>query len=338
MPHYEPVESPDHTTIFPYHELTPPTIRDVYRARRVVSQHLPETPLVRSSWLSETLDAEVYLKREDTLPTGAFKVRGGINLVSKLDPAFHDPGLIGASTGNHGQSVAFAGNTFDVPVTICVPADANPEKVVAMERFGAEVIHHGEDFDEAREHAEQLAAEEGFRYVHSANEPALIAGVGTAGLEVIDAQPDVDTMYCPIGGGSSAAGYCLTVGEVLDATIVGVQSAAAPAMYRAWDERTLDPHDMMETFAEGVASRVPFALTMEMLWDRLDDFLLVEDDAIWETMEAIIQEERIVAEGAGATAIAGALAQDDVAGETVVIQISGRNISMQKLQHLLATD
>jgi threonine dehydratase len=184
-PTYEPVESPDETTIFPYHNLAPPTTADIYRARQIVSQHLPRTPLVRSDTLSAEFDADVYLKREDTLPTGAFKVRGGMTLVSRLDPEFHDPGLIAASTGNHGQSIAYAGRTFDVPVTIVVPEEANPSKVTAMERLGAEVLFHGARFDEAREHAESLAAEEGCRYVHSANEPTLVAGVGTAGLEII---------------------------------------------------------------------------------------------------------------------------------------------------------
>nr|WP_269319674.1 pyridoxal-phosphate dependent enzyme [Halobellus rufus] len=157
--------------------------------------------------LSAELDADIYIKREDTLPTGAFKVRGGVTLVSQLDERFRDPGLIAASTGNHGQSIAYAGREFDVPVTIVVPEEANPSKVTAMERLGATVVFHGSDFDTAREHAEELAAEEGYRYVHSANEPALVAGVGTAGLEVVEDLPDIDYLVCPIGGGSSAAGY-----------------------------------------------------------------------------------------------------------------------------------
>lgn len=337
MPHqYNPVESPDETTLFPYHDLIPPTTADIYRARQVVSQHLPRTPLVRSETLSTEFDANVYLKREDTLPTGAFKVRGGVNLVSQLNAEFRDPGLIAASTGNHGQSIASAGRTFDVPVTIVVPEEANPSKVTAMERLGADVLFHGSDFDDAREHAETLAAEEGHRYVHSANEPALIAGVGTAGLEIVEDLPEIDYLSCPVGGGSSAAGYCLTVGTLTDATVIGAQSEAAPAMYRAWSEDHLNPHDQMETFAEGVATRVPFALTMELLRDRLDDFRLVSEAAIKRGVHDLFREESIVAEGASATSLA-AMRQlrDEFQGQTVVFPISGRNISPETFREIL---
>ena len=156
----------------------PPTTADEFRARKVVSQYLPETPLVRSEHLSAALDADVYLKREDTLPTGAFKVRGGVTLVDSLDDEFRDRGLVTASSGNHGLSIAWAGREFGVPVTIGVPEDANAGKVAAMERLGADVVPHGPDYDAAREHVEELAVETGKRYVHSGNEPKLLAGVG----------------------------------------------------------------------------------------------------------------------------------------------------------------
>ncbi|WP_049903843.1 threonine ammonia-lyase [Halococcus agarilyticus] len=335
-PTYEPVGSPDETTIFPYHDLTPPTTADIYRARQIVSQHLPRTPLVRSDELSAEFDADIYLKREDTLPTGAFKVRGGMTLVSQLDSEFHDPGLVAASTGNHGQSIAYAGRTFDVPVTIVVPEGANPSKVTAMERLGAEVLFHGVNFDDAREHAESLAAEEGYRYVHSANEPALVAGVGTAGLEIVEGLPEIDYLFCPIGGGSSAAGYCLTVGAIADATVVGAQSEAAPAMYRAWSEGHLESDDRMETFAEGVATRVPFVLTMDVLRDHLDDFRLVSEETIKRGVEDLFTDERIIAEGASMTSLAAMRQRrDELQGRTVVLPISGRNISPEVLVQIL---
>jgi len=330
---YDPVDSPDETTIFSYHDLAPPDVADVYRARTVVSRHLPRTPLVRSEPLSATLEADVFLKREDTLPTGAFKVRGGLTLADGLAESFRDPGLIAASTGNHGQSVAYAGREYDVPVTICVPADANPRKTDAIEALGAEVVRRGETFDDAREHAEALAAEAGYRYVHSGNEPALVAGVATAGLEVVEDLPEVDLVLTPVGGGSSAAGYCLTVGDLADAAVVGVQSEAAPAMYRAWREDTLAAHDRMETFAEGLATSVPFALTTRVLRDRLDDFHLVSDDDLRAAMRWLLREDGVVAEGASAAPVAAALAAgDELAGRTVVIPISGRNLSLSKLR------
>jgi threonine dehydratase len=324
---YEPVESPDETTIFPYHDLTPPTMADVYAARRVLAQRLPKTPLVRSDALSAELDADVYLKREDTLPTGAFKVRGGLTLAAGLDEEFRDSGLIAASTGNHGQSVAYAGDQFDVPVHIAVPEDANPSKVAAMERFGATVHRRGDSFDEAREWAERQAAAEGYRYVHSANESELIAGVATAGLEIVEELPEVEYLFCPVGGGSSASALSMTVGELAGADVVGVQSSAAPGMYRAWAEDTLEPCDKMETFAEGIATSVPFALTTRMLREHLADFLLVDDEALRDALVSMFEQERVVMEGACAASLAGARAMtDEIAGSTVVLQVSGRNV------------
>lgn len=334
--HYQPVESPDATTLFSYHDLTPPSITDVYRARSIVNDRLYRTPLVRSDWLSAEFDADVYLKREDTLPTGAFKVRGGLNLVAGLPDEFRSRGLISASTGNHGQSLSYAGRAFDVPVIIGVPENANPGKVTAIQRLGAEVIKHGTDYDEAREHVESLAREEGYRYVHSANEPALIAGVGTAGLEVVEKLPDVDFVFCPVGGGSGASGYCLTAGQLADASVIGVQSEAAPAVYRAWSEGHLEPYDRMETFAEGVATRVPFALTMDILRDELDDMMLVSDDDLRDTIGALLAEEHVLAEAAGVAGIAGMFhRRDEIAGKTVVTPISGRNIAIDVLKTVL---
>lgn len=333
---YDPIESPDATTMFPYHDLTVPGLQEIYAARNRISPHLPQTPLVRAEALSDELDAEVYFKREDTLPTGAFKVRGGINLVADLPEEFHDPGLIAASTGNHGQSVSYAGRTFEVPVTIVVPEDANPGKVASMERLDATVLKHGETFDDAREHAEVLAAEEGYRYVHSANEPKLVAGIATAGLEVVEELPDVDVVLNPIGGGSGTSAYCLSVGELTDADIYGVQSEAAPGMYEAWAAEHLEPSDRMETFAEGLATSVPFALTQDILRDRLADFLLVSDGALRRAVRDLLADEHILAEGAGVAGIAGARKLgSELAGKTVVIPITGRNLALANLRSII---
>lgn len=331
-----PVESPDATTLFPYHDLTAPTLDDVRAARDVVSKHLPRTPLVEAPALSGRLGAEVLLKREDVLPTGAFKVRGGVHLASRLEDRFRDAGMVAASTGNHGQSVAFAGRAFDVPVTIVVPEDANPGKVAAIERYGADVIHRGTDFDMAREHAEKRAAEEEMRYVHSGNEPDLIAGVATAGLEVAEDRPDVDVVVCPVGGGSGASGYGLTVGAVLGAEVVGVQSEAAPAVHHAWSEGHLDPHGEMETFAEGLATRVPFALPVGILRERLDDFVLVTEGAIRDAVRTMLDDEHLLVEGAAAAALAGATElKDRLDGRTVVLPVTGRNLAPDKLAGIL---
>ncbi|WP_266083277.1 threonine ammonia-lyase [Haladaptatus caseinilyticus] len=332
MTEYDPIDSPDATTIFPYHDLTAPTPADVYKARNIVRRYLPRTPLVRSETLSNVTDADVYLKREDTLPTGAFKVRGGVTIGHRLEDEFRDAGLIAASTGNHGQSVAYAGREFDVPVTVVVPENPNPEKVAAMETFGATVVEHGADYDDAREWAEERAAEEGYRYVHSANEPDLIAGVGTAGLEILEDLPEVDTVVCPVGGGSSAAGYCLSVGALGNAKVIGVQSEGADATYRAFNEGHLDPREQVTTMAEGIASRVPFALTTEIMRERLADMRLVSEETIQKTIRTMFANERLIVEGASSAAL-GAVQEMNVSGSTVVVPVSGRNLSTTKLHY-----
>jgi threonine dehydratase len=180
-----------------------PTLRDVLEARRRVSEHLRPTPLYGYAGLNELLGAEVFVKHENHQPVGAFKVRGGINLISQLGPKERQSGVITASTGNHGQSIAYAARLFRVRATICVPEHANPVKVASIRGLGAELVFHGRDFDEAREHAEELAREHGYRYVHSGNEPLLIAGVGTETLEILEEQPQIEVILVPIGGGSA---------------------------------------------------------------------------------------------------------------------------------------
>jgi threonine dehydratase len=234
-----------------------PTLADVHAARRRIAPYLQPTPLYPNGALSELVGTEIFVKHENHLPIGAFKVRGGVNLVSQLSEDERRAGVVTASTGNHGQSIAFAAGRFGVRAIVCVPEEANPVKLAAMERLGAELIVHGRDFDEAREHCEALARERGYRYIHSGNEPHLIAGVGTATLELLETQPDVDVVIVPVGGGSGAAGACIA-GKALrpELEVIGVQSSAAPAAYRSWRARQL-LEDRMETRAEGLATASP---------------------------------------------------------------------------------
>jgi threonine dehydratase len=191
-----------------------PTLADVLEARRRISPHLRPTPLFGYASLDELLGAEVFVKHENHQPVGAFKVRGGVNLVSQLSADEREQGVIAASTGNHGQSIAYAARLFGVAATICVPEGANPVKVASMRGLGAELVVHGLDFDDAREHCERLAGEDGHRYVHSGNEPLLIAGVATETLEILEDQPEIEVIVVPIGGGSGAAGACIVTKAV----------------------------------------------------------------------------------------------------------------------------
>jgi threonine dehydratase len=316
-----------------------PDLADVLAARRRIEPHLPRTAFRRYPGLADLVGADVWVKHENHHPTAAFKVRGGINLVSQLDAAERERGLITASTGNHGQSIAHAARLFGVPATICVPEGANPLKLAAIRARGANIVVHGHDFDAAREECERIADRDGLRYIHSGNEPHLIAGVGTATLEMLEDEPELDAIVVPIGGGSGAAGACIVAKAIRpEITVIGVQSHAAPAAQRSWTEREL-LEDRMETFAEGLATRVAFELPQRILWRHLDEFILVgEDDLRAATVRMIAATSNLV-EPAGAAALAGALAlRDRLAGRRVALICSGGNISPAQLRDLLATE
>jgi threonine dehydratase len=316
-----------------------PTLADVLEARRRISPHLSRTPLYRYPHLDEVVGAEVFVKHENHQPVGAFKVRGGVNLVSQLSAEERRRGVIAASTGNHGQSIAYAARIFGVSATICVPEAANPVKVASMRALGAELVSHGRDYDEAREHCEQLAREHGLRYVHSGNEPLLIAGVATETLEILEAQPAIDAVIVPVGGGSGAAGACIVAKAVNPAvSVIGVQSEAAPTAYRSWRERRL-VDGRMETFAEGLATRTAFELPQKILWDGLDDFVLVGDEEIAAAQAVMIETTRNLVEAAGAAPLAAAQRlRDRLAGKRVTLILSGGNVSREQLLAVLSRE
>ncbi|MCS7050429.1 MAG: pyridoxal-phosphate dependent enzyme, partial [Thermomicrobium sp.] len=217
------------------HRLEPPSFHDILRARAVVHRYLPPTPLLPAPLLSERLGCQVFLKCEQMQPIGAFKVRGGVYLLSRLSPEERARGVVTASTGNHGQSIAYAARLFGIRAIIYAPEGANPLKVAAMRRLGAEVVLTGRDFDEARLACEARAATEGLRYVHSANEPDLIAGVGTYALEILEALPDVEVVIVPIGAGSGVCGTGIVM-KTVDPRIrvIGVQAVGMPVVYESW--------------------------------------------------------------------------------------------------------
>ena len=318
-------------------DLYRPTLHDVLAARAVLSRYLSRTPLHFYPGLSKLMGAQVYLKHENHHALGAFKVRGGINYMAHLDETWRQRGVITASTGNHGQSIAYAAGLFGVHATIVGPeVDVNQAKVESMLNLGAEVILSGRDFDEAREYVEAVAGERGLRYIHGANEPLLIAGVGTYTLEILEDLPDVDAIFVPVGGGSGASGTCI-VAKAVDSRVqvIGVQAERAPAAYRSWKERRL-VHDSMHTFAEGLATRVGFELTQSILWDLLDDFFLVSEEDLHDAIVTLVDKAHTLAEGAGAAPLAGALkCRDRIQGKKVVCVVSGGNISLAQLRDVL---
>jgi threonine dehydratase len=313
-----------------------PTYADIVAAREFIAPYLPKTPLVRVDKISEALGCDYYVKLENLQPTGAFKVRGGVNLVGNVRDKSGT--LITASTGNHGQSIAYAGRIFGVRVIIYAPAEnVNVAKLQAMRDLGAEVRLHGRDFDEARLETERVATAEGFRYVHSANEPHLIAGVGTIGLEIFDDVSEVDVIIAPAGGGSCASGNCIVAQHDNPKTkVIAVQSDAAPAMWHAWRNRNLDPYPTMKTEHEGLATRVPFELTNRILWELLSDFVLVSDQQINDAIRILARDVRQVAEGAGAASLAAAIQLgDQLRGKKVVGIVTGGNLPLDRFVKLL---
>jgi threonine dehydratase len=318
-------------------ELYEPEFTDVLDAARQIRPYLQPTPLRRYPSLDRLVGAEVHVKHENHNPTGAFKVRGGVNLVSRLSEDERQRGVIAASTGNHGQSVAFAARLFGVPAVICAPANANPVKVEAMHDLGAEVVLQGERYDDARRHAEELQREHGYRYIHSGDEPLLIAGVGTHTLEILQEQPHVDTVIVPIGGGSGAAGAAIAAKAINPkARVIGVQSDAAQAAYLSWKSGALQ-ESPNRTRAEGLSTAAPFALPQRIMRRLLDDFVLVSDDEIDAATAVMIEKTRTLVEAAGAAALAAALKlRDSLRGHAVAVICSGGNISPAQLKALLA--
>src|SRR5438309_7894897 len=237
-------------------EMRLPTHADVLAAEPIVRRYLKPTPLYEWPALSRLLGCRYFLKHENHTPTTAFKVRGGIYLVARLSEGQKRRGIIGCTTGNHGQSLAYASRLFGVRCVLVVPEKNNPDKMAAMRALGAELIEHGRDFDDARGHCETVCAREGLRYVHSANEPDLIAGVGTYALEIFDDLPEADVILVPVGLGSGICGTAIVAARRWPQTrVIGVQSELAPSVTLSWRAGHAVETGTPRTFAEGMATR-----------------------------------------------------------------------------------
>jgi threonine dehydratase len=313
-----------------------PRFKDVLRAKRQIRPYLKPTPFYSHPAINELVGTEVFIKHENCQPVGAFKVRGGINLISQLGSEERSRGVIAASTGNHGQSVAMAGRIFGVKTRIVVPEKANPGKVASMRGLGAEVIFHGAMYDEAQIYCEALAMEKGYRYIHSGDEPLLIAGVATEALEMLEDQPDLQVIIVPIGGGSGAAGACIAAqGVDPKIQVIGVQSEASPAAFESWRQKKL-VESPNKTSAEGLATGTAFALPQAILRDFLHDFVLVSEEEIMQAMVWMIEKAHTLAEAAGAAPLAAAYRlRGKLTGKKVGIICSGGNTSLEHLRRAL---
>jgi threonine dehydratase len=314
-----------------------PKLQDILQAQKRIRPYLARTPLHSYPAINELIGTTLFIKHENYQPIGAFKVRGGINLVSQLSKEERERGVISASTGNHGQSIAYAARLFGVKAIIVVPENANPGKVAAMQGMGAEVIFHGTNYDQSKLYCETLAQEHGYRYIHSGNEPLLIAGVATEALEMLEDEPELEVIIVPIGGGSGAAGVSIVAHAVNPhIQVIGVQSEASPAAYESWRQRRM-VEAPNRTFAEGLATGVAFELPQKIMRDLLHDFMLVSEEEIMRAMVWMIERAHTLTEGAGAASLAAAYRmRDALKGKKVGLVCSGGNTSLEHLRLALA--
>lgn len=314
----------------------PPTLDDVLRAERTIRPHLAPTAFYRHPGLCELLGADVRVKHENHLPTGAFKVRGGVNLLANLTSDERRRGVVTASTGNHGQSIAWAGARFGVRAVVYAPVNAAPVKVAAMRGFGGEVVLEGTDFEECKRIAAARAVRDGMRFINSGDEPKLIAGVATHTLEMLREESKLDVLIVPLGGGSGAAGAALVAKALSPRTqVIAVQSSRAPAAYQTWRDRA-PRTSPINTAAAGLATGEPFMLPQQMLWHTLDDFVLVDDDLLFAAVRTLLERAKTTAEPAGAAALAAAWQlRDRLRGKRVALVVSGGNIGLDELRRAL---
>lgn len=317
--------------------MIPPTIDDVRRARGNLQGVMRETALLQHPLLAAESGLDIHVKHENHNPTGAFKVRGGLNLIASLSQDERRRGVITASTGNHGQSIAFASQRSGVSCVVAVPRGNNPDKNAAIRAFGATVVEEGKDFDEAREWVEREAEKTGRRYVHSANEPLLIAGVGTYALEIFEALPNPDVILVPIGGGSGACGCCIVrTGLGKTTRVIGVQAIEADAFTRSWRGPSRVSAERIATFAEGMATRYTFDLTFNILKQELDDIVTLTEHELEEGVRLALRATHNLAEGAGAASLAAATKlRAQLQGKKVVCVMSGANIHIDVLRRIL---
>jgi len=310
-----------------------PTLYDIILAAERIKPYMDPSPLYTYPTLNEYLGFTAYVKHENYNPTGAFKIRGGINLICQLSKEEKKQGVITASTGNHGQSIALASKMFNVEAHICVPEGANPIKIAAIRSYGAIIHEKGKDFDEAALNGIQLAKDHGYRFINSGNEPHLISGVGTIGLEILQQNPNIEVVISPVGSGTGAGGTAIAM-KTLKPGIktISVQAKNAPSIYLSYKSGKIESTPTANTFADGLATRNAFELPLKILRKYVDDFILVSEDEMRKAIKLYLENCHTVAEGAGAASLAAAIKlKKELEGKNVAIVLSGGNITIEEL-------
>ncbi|MEZ4521065.1 MAG: threonine/serine dehydratase [Thermomicrobiales bacterium] len=318
----------------------PVTVADILDARKVVNRYLSPTPTLRPAGLSEELGFNITLKCENLQPIGAFKIRGGVNLLSQLSAEELERGVVTASTGNHAQSIAYAAKLVGTRAVIYMPENPNPMKAAAVRRLGGEIVEFGPDFDACNDEARAHGEREGLRYIHPANEPLLVAGVGTYGLELVEEEPHLDTVIVPVGAGSGVCGTATVFKAMSPSTkIIGVQTENMSAAHDAFHQKQLVSYPGGQTWAEGLATRVTFDMPFRMMQELVDDFVLVSENDMRLAMLDLLEAAHVVAEGAGAASLAAAKnMRESLQGQNVGLIVSGGNVTLETIRRAACSD
>lgn len=297
-----------------------------------------KTPLLKSNTFSSMARTNIFLKMESFQKTGSFKVRGAYSKINSLTVDQCKSGVVAASAGNHAQGVAYAAQKRKIRCNIVMPKNASPAKVAATRSYGANVILSGNTYDESWETAYSLSSENGYSIIHAFDDPVVIAGQGTIGLELIEDLKDIDTIYLPLGGGGLASGVCIAIkAKRPDVKIIGVESNQFPAMKKSLEKGSLCHIEGGFSIADGISVKSPGELTFEICSEYLDDVVTVDDVAIVETMFTLMEREKVVVEPAGAASLAYVLSRGKIKNNQNIISIlSGGNIDMYLLGQIVS--
>jgi threonine dehydratase len=320
----------------------PISFRDVLEAQRRIRHYIPATPLRRYAALDAAVGngVRVWVKHENHSPTNSFKARNAVSVLTTLSEGARKRGVLGASRGNWGQGLAWAGALLDAPVVVCVPVGNNPEKNEAMRGFGAEVVEEGRDYDESVQVALRILLERGLTMVHATNEPLVIAGAATLALEILEERPEIEAIVIAVGGGSQAVGALTVVRAVAPhVRVYAVQAERASAIHDSWHAGRVVTRESADTFADGLATRQPYELTFPALQEGLSGFVTVTEAEIAEAVRILLSTTHNLAEGAGAAGLAGALRlAGDLTGKDVAVIISGGNMDASTLRRVMTRE
>jgi threonine dehydratase len=312
------------------------TLTDIEKAREALAGVIHHTTLDRSNTFSELTGNEIFLKLENLQKTGSFKIRGAYNKINNLTPAEKARGVIAASAGNHAQGVAYGAKRAGIKATIVMPEIAPLAKITATRGYGAEVVLAGGVYDEAYSRAVELQAENGQTFIHAFNDPAVIAGQGTIGLEILQDLEDVDAVVVPVGGGGMIAGIAVAVKEMAPhVKVYGVQAQGAPAMYMSKKAHAIKTTKDAETFADGIAVKIPGDVTFGLIDTYVDDIVVIDDEAIANTILMLLERAKLMVEGAGAISLAAVLNDKIPAKGKIVSVISGGNVDVNFISRII---